>query len=206
MAVQETTVSRADVDEALPPRLTRHGEELAAMLGIDRAEAEQAIIDAEADMAAEAGTELATVQDEDIIRVERYIRALKKREYELQILEEQFTANKKAIQSRIDGLEFLHKAYAAAVVKRLIEGGKKKSHNFKFGVAGFRAHPAKAVIEDAPAIIAWAKQQGQKGEPGDIYKLKEEVSQSGLSAFVVNTGEVPPGAKLIPAGENFYVK
>jgi phage host-nuclease inhibitor protein Gam len=197
------TVTVEDVDKALPAKLTPEGEALSKMWGVDRGTAELMIEAARLDFDAEPP--IPGVTDEDQQRVERYIRAVKKREYELQIATEQFQALKKQIETSIKGLEFMHHHYAGVVVKRLIAaaGGKKKSINFKFGTAGFRASQPKAKILDADKIIAYAKSNGLEGM---IVKTKVEVSQSGLTEYVVSTGDVPDGSELVPAGDNFYIK
>jgi phage host-nuclease inhibitor protein Gam len=200
------TITPEDIDAHLPKRYTPEGEALAQSLGIDRNQAEAVIEAATEDMEAERRMGVAGVDDEDQLRVETYIRAVKKREYELQILKEQYEAECRRIQTRIDGLHFMHRSFAEAYVRRLIQQDHskrpRKSVPFKFGVAGFRATPGKAKILDANAIIAWAREAGAD----DVIKTKVEVSQSGLTAYIQSTGDVPPGADHVPPGEVFYIK
>lgn len=87
--------------------------------------------------------------------------------------------------------------------KRITEdGGRRKSVNPPAGTIGFRSAPSKLVVDDEPAVIAWAKQHN----PG-IVSIVEKLSKEALNEHLEATGEMPDaGAHIEPACERFYIK
>jgi hypothetical protein len=81
-------------------------------------------------------------------------------------------------------------------------GGRRKSFGLPAGTVGFRSEPAKLVVDDESAVIAWAKQNNPA-----LVSVVERLSKSGLNEHLEQTGEVPTaGAHMEPAREKFYVK
>lgn len=82
--------------------------------------------------------------------------------------------------------------------------GKKKSLSLPAGVVGFRKAPAQVQVVDEPALLEWAKAEAP--EIVVVVPATERVSKSEINLWVKSTGEVPPGAIVVPEEERFYVK
>ena len=81
-------------------------------------------------------------------------------------------------------------------------GARRKSVGLPAGMIGFRAEPAKLVVDDESAVIAWAKRHNPA-----LVSVVERLSKSGLNDHLEQTGELPDaGAHIEPARERFYVK
>ncbi len=81
-------------------------------------------------------------------------------------------------------------------------GGRRKSLNLPSGRIGFRAVPAKIVIEDEIRVIEWARVHC----PDAVQKV-ESIAKAVLDQHVASTGEIPPsGVRVEEAGERFYLK
>jgi hypothetical protein len=81
-------------------------------------------------------------------------------------------------------------------------GGRRKSINLPAGTLGFRTDSLKLIIDDEPAVIAWAL----KYFPKAVTRI-ERLSKSDLNEHLKLTGEIPStGAHIEPAQEKFYVK
>jgi phage host-nuclease inhibitor protein Gam len=81
-------------------------------------------------------------------------------------------------------------------------GGRRKSVGLPAGTVGFRSEPAKLVVDDEAAVIAWAKQFVP-----ELVGTVERLSKSGLNDHLEQTGEIPDaGVHIEPARERFYVK
>ncbi len=82
------------------------------------------------------------------------------------------------------------------------DGGRRKSVNLPAGTVGFRSEPAKVVIDDEGAVVAWCKEH----KP-DLVQMVERLSKSGLNAYIKQTGELPEkGVRIESEREKFYVK
>lgn len=60
-----------------------------------------------------------------------------------------------------------------------------------------------AVEADGPAAVALARWQGEHAEAS---RQRQKVLREPLGRHVAETGELPDGATLLPAGETFYLK
>ena len=67
------------------------------------------------------------------------------------------------------------------------ENGRRKSVNLPAGRIGFRAEPAKLIVDDEATVIAWAKQN----KPALVQTI-ERLSKIALNQHVETTGEIPP--------------
>lgn len=80
-------------------------------------------------------------------------------------------------------------------------GGRCKSIHLPAGSIGFRRRGPKLVIDDADALLAWAKEHAPQ-----LVQVKEEVSKSKLNEHLAHTGEVPStGVHLESDTQAFYV-
>lgn len=93
--------------------------------------------------------------------------------------------------------------YAQTHREDLLKGGKKKSREFPCGTVGFRKGGGRLTVVDETAALAWAKQQPLELE---LYRVKVELSKSGLNKHFSGTGEVPNGCEVEPEVETAYVK
>ncbi|HZZ41645.1 MAG TPA: host-nuclease inhibitor Gam family protein [Tepidisphaeraceae bacterium] len=101
---------------------------------------------------------------------------------------------------------FLHRyggQLAAWARERIAQqGSRRKSLSLPAGTAGFRAEPARLVVEDESAVIGWAKSHCP-----DLVRISEDLSKSALNDHIRKTGELPDqGVRLEPEHERFYVK
>ncbi|MFA9478032.1 host-nuclease inhibitor Gam family protein [Phycisphaerales bacterium AB-hyl4] len=80
-------------------------------------------------------------------------------------------------------------------------GGKRKSLDLPAGRVGFRAGKEKLVVCDETAAIAWADTHCPQA-----IQAKPRLLISELQQHLNDTGEVPEGVTVQPAGESFYVK
>lgn len=85
----------------------------------------------------------------------------------------------------------------------LLKGGKSKSRKFMSGQVGWKKKPAKPVVRDAEALLAWA--QAQPVESGFL-RIKEEPAWDRIREHVIASGEIPPGVDVEPEEEKFEVK
>ncbi len=81
--------------------------------------------------------------------------------------------------------------------------GKKKSRSFPSGTVGWRMKPARLVVVDEAALLAWAKSQPVEE---DLVRVKYEVNKKALDVAFASTGEVPPGCNVQSEEETPYVK
>ena len=77
--------------------------------------------------------------------------------------------------------------------------GRRKSVLLLSGTVGFRRVPAKLVVDDAPAALAWAKRHCLRA-----VVFTEKLSKTSLAKHLHETGELPEGARVQSAGERFY--
>jgi hypothetical protein len=82
------------------------------------------------------------------------------------------------------------------------QGGRRKSVSLPGGILGFRAEPAKLIVDDEAAILIWAKR-----EMPALVQVIEKVSKSDLNDHLKNTGQVPDaGVHVEPPSENFFIR
>ena len=90
-----------------------------------------------------------------------------------------------------------------AVTRDKIQHSGKKSFDYFYGVCGFRAQdkyewPTDPVME--LSTIAWCRNN-------DIPLIvKTTLDKAAIKRFIKKTGEIPPGVKVAPQVETFYVK
>ena len=115
-------------------------------------------------------------------------------------------------------------SWASAELKRL--GVRRRSLNLPGGIVGFRLQPARVEVVDEQAVLAWCRshlpialkvtveandQQGLEllrwhGQHADDSRLRQYVLREALNRHVHETGEVPEGAGVRPAADQFYVR
>ncbi len=82
------------------------------------------------------------------------------------------------------------------------DGGRRKSVFLPGGTIGFRAQPAKLVVDDETSVLNWAKRK----MPALVH-VSEHLSKSDLNDVFRTTGQIPDvGAHVEPATEQFFVK
>jgi phage host-nuclease inhibitor protein Gam len=79
--------------------------------------------------------------------------------------------------------------------------GRRKSVLLLAGTVGFRQISAKLVVDNATAVLKWAKRAC-----GNAVVVVEKVSKTALNEHLASTGEIPTGAHLEPATKKFFVK
>ena len=79
--------------------------------------------------------------------------------------------------------------------------GRRKSVLLLSGTVGFRRFAAKLVVDDPPSALAWAKRHC----PGAVI-VTDGLNKTPLAEHVHETGELPAGTRIQPAGEKFYAK
>ena len=77
---------------------------------------------------------------------------------------------------------------------------KRKSRELLGGTIGFRSKAEKVVILDEAAVIAWAEQHHL-----EFLDMRPKLDKRALSAFVLSTGEVPPGCDVEVANEAVHI-
>jgi phage host-nuclease inhibitor protein Gam len=85
--------------------------------------------------------------------------------------------------------------------KELGDKPKRKSIDLPAGRVGFRQLPAKLVVEDQEAAVAWALENLD-----NAVRVRTTVIHEEIEKHVEATGEVPPGARFEDAKESFYVR
>ena len=79
--------------------------------------------------------------------------------------------------------------------------GRRKSVLLLAGTVGFRQISAKLVVDNATAVLKWAKRACDSA-----VVVVEKVSKTALNEHLASTGEIPTGAHLEPATKKFLVK
>lgn len=80
-------------------------------------------------------------------------------------------------------------------------GGGRKCLDLPAGRLGFRAGKEKLVVCDEQAALAWADTHCPQA-----IRVQRRLMVSELQQHLTDTGEVPEGVSVQPAGESFYVK
>jgi hypothetical protein len=116
------------------------------------------------------------------------------------------------------------KAWAAAELER--RGGRRKSLELPGGTLGFRRQAARVEIINEQAVITWSRShfpialkitveandaQGVQllrwhEEHGRDSRLQQRILRDPLNRHFAETGEVPEGAGVRPAADEFYVR
>lgn len=113
-------------------------------------------------------------------------------------------ARAQIIRSAHEGeIEFLLERYSAMLEKftaSQIEGKKTRSIDLLNGRIGFRKSPAALEIEDADALLSWAK-----ANLPEAVKTVETVQKTPCKKYVESTGEIPDGAVYSPGVDKFYI-
>ena len=98
--------------------------------------------------------------------------------------------------------EFLEWHYGAALqayVRAELAGGKKRSVRLYHGQLGFRTKPAGVCVTNPAAALAWAKEHLPAA-------VAEKLDKAALAEKLLETGEAPDFAQLVPAEDIFYIK
>ena len=105
-------------------------------------------------------------------------------------------------------------------------GGRRRSLNLPGGTVGFRLRPARVEVVDEQVALAWCRshlpialkvtveandQHGLEllrwhGQHAEDSRLRQYVLREALNRHVQETGEVPDGAGVRPAADQFYVR
>lgn len=148
---------------------------------------------------------LATTQDEaDLNRYVRRIMALRSERERIAAATRSMLA---AIDSKIEGTEFVYRARAEDIARRMLasQRGKSKSVKTPFGTAAFRTVPAKLVVTDELALLADAG--GNVGLAGVVETVTTtRVDRAKLAEYFEATGELPAGVTIEPPRESFSVR
>ena len=90
--------------------------------------------------------------------------------------------------------------WAEAEIAR--SGGQRKSVNLPAGRVGYRTLGSRLVIDNAEAVVQWAKSNCP-----DAVIVKESLDKEKLNTLLEETGEVPDaGAHVEAAREKFFVE
>ena len=119
-------------------------------------------------------------QNENAAIVEEHIQRLKLR---LDKLNAQAERGLKFFRSQVQAFAEQHRA-------ELLGGGKKKSRALPHGTVGWKKVPAKAVLQDKDALLAWARSQPVEDE---VIRIAEEPAWAVIKKRIEATGEVLPG-------------
>jgi phage host-nuclease inhibitor protein Gam len=79
--------------------------------------------------------------------------------------------------------------------------GRRKSVLLLSGTVGLRTLHPRLVVDDAPAVLAWARRHCRKA-----VVVVEKLSKTVLNEHVQATGELPKGTHLQPVQDRFYIK
>jgi len=145
--------------------------------------------------------ELPVTDDERLLY--QYLRRRGQIQSEIERVSENAKAMIAALASKLNGLDFVYKAKAAAVAAALLENKKAKSVRTPFGVAGFRKSNMSIELIDEDRLIAEADSNIDLIE---LVRVRKEVNLAAVAEFFKRTGEVPPGCGVIPERETFFVK
>lgn len=162
----------------------------------------QAIIDevkAEAE-ALDVG-ELPASEDERMLY--QYLRRRSQIQSEIERVSENAKAMISALASKLNGLDYVYKAQAAAVVSAMLADKKAKSIRTPFGMAGYRKSNVSVELVDEDRLISEAESNLDLME---LVRVRKEVNKAAVVEFFRRTGEVPPGCEVVPEKEQFYVK
>jgi hypothetical protein len=105
-------------------------------------------------------------------------------------------------------------------------GGRRRSLNLPGGAVGFRMQPARVEVLDEQAVLTWCRSQlpialkvtveanDQHGlellrwqaQHAEDSRLRQYVLREALNRHVQETGELPDGAGVRPAADQFYVR
>jgi len=127
----------------------------------------------------------------------------------------EFTAQAEAARAVIASREsaFLYKAHNRMEYLRVavldwakanrdqVVRGKLKSRELLSGTISFRSTGERVVVTDADALIAWAQEKHL-----DLLDYKPRIDKKALDAFVLTTGEVPPGVDVTAPIETVTLK
>ena len=80
-----------------------------------------------------------------------------------------------------------------------VAGGKRKSVRLYSGVLGYRQKPAALQVTDPAAALEWARVNLPE-------VVAETLDKKVLSEKLLDTGEAPDFARLLPAEDVFYIK
>lgn len=95
--------------------------------------------------------------------------------------------------------------YIRARMREAILGydfGDKKTRRLPHGEFGRKKVPAKLVVDEAAAVIDWAKEY----DAPDLIRVKQEVNKTELNKFVESTGLPVPGTHIEPESEQLIIK
>ena len=105
-------------------------------------------------------------------------------------------------------------------------GGRRRSLNLPGGTIGFRLQPARVEVVDEQAVLTWCRSQlpialkvtveandehglellRWHGQHAQESRLRQYVLREALNRHVHETGEVPDGAGVRPAADQFYMR
>ncbi len=105
----------------------------------------------------------------------------------------------RAEERNAEHLEWKFGAALQAYVRAELEGGKKKSIRLFHGQLGFRTKPAGVCLTNSAAALAWAKEHLPAA-------VAEKLDKAALAEKLLETGEAPDFAQLVPAEDVFYIK
>lgn len=114
--------------------------------------------------------------------------------------------------------------WARAELER--RGSRRRSLDLPGGAVGFRLQPPRLGVEDEQAVLNWCRHhlpvalrvtveasdaQGVEllrwhGQHANECRLRQQVLRDPLNRHVAQTGEVPEGAAVRPAADQFYVR
>lgn len=105
------------------------------------------------------------------------------------------------VQRGINFFEGHLRLYAEANRSALLGTGKKKSRDLHHGSIGWRTKGQSIEVKDEAAFLAWCKRLGP-----EFVRTKEEPVLAAVKEHVAETGEVPEGAEVVAAVDEFQVK
>lgn len=99
--------------------------------------------------------------------------------------------------------EYIRSRIREAILGYEFESGKK-SRELPNGKIGRKTVPAKLIVEDAAAVIQWAKDM----DTPDFIRTKtvEEIAKQAVNGYWASTGEVIPGTRVEGASEKIIIE
>lgn len=144
-------------------------------------------------------------QNEDMALVCKYMKHRHRLMSEAERIKEQMGKMLAAIDSSLNGLDYVYLAQVAAIIGNLIHGQKQKSIKTPWGTLGFRKQNRHLAIADEAILLACCK-NNPNPLMWDLIVTTESISKQKLNEHFEKTGELPDGVELIPECEKFYAK
>lgn len=134
--------------------------------------------------------------------VNKFIRRRNHIEAEIARVKEYTKALIAQLESRLKGLDYVYIPVVEPIVRKMLEGSKKKSITTPFGKAGYRTSGGRLFVADEVQLMALADTNDQL-RPAIV--VKRSIPFAAVNDYFKTTGEIPAGCDVSPVVEKFYV-